>query len=205
MDSLCANKIAGQACLGGFEGEIIIYDVVGSTNDVAKDMAKAGCAHGTSVIADKQTQGRGRYGKSFVSAEGVGIYMSVVLNADIIGCGDPLNITMHAAVAVCESIEKVCQKNPRIKWINDVFLDAKKICGILVETIDCENWVVGIGINFYAQDFKDGLEDIAGTLFEELPHESIDRNILIAHIIKGLHEPIDDMAVKYKGRLIKGM
>ena len=135
-DNLSVEGMLTYLSEQGISAGIELHDCLGSTNVVAKDMALSGARHGTVVIADSQTAGRGRYGRSFFSPPGHGIYMSFIFeNAAQNRHGTQTLITAYAAVSVCEAIEAVTGKRPQIKWVNDVFLDGKKICGILCEAI----------------------------------------------------------------------
>jgi len=114
---------------------VIVYDSLESTNITAKKLAKSGAEHGTVIIADHQSTGKGRHGRSFYSPSGCGLYMSFILHPDRFHFNTPTLITAYAAVAVCEAIESVTDKAPKIKWVNDIFLGDKKICGILTESV----------------------------------------------------------------------
>jgi len=163
-----------------------VYDTVGSTNDIAKELAKKGVYEAV-VIAHHQNAGRGRRGRSFFSPDGCGIYMSILLHTEEYA-EDVSLITSAAAVAVAEAVEKVSGKNVGIKWINDIYLDDKKACGILCESIFSEGTghpeytVVGIGINLIAPDgFPEEIVDIATSVFgSELPHEDIPSRLCAA-------------------------
>jgi BirA family biotin operon repressor/biotin-[acetyl-CoA-carboxylase] ligase len=165
------------------KASVKVYDSLESTNTTAKELAISGAAHGTVVVAESQTDGKGRYGRGFESPKGSGIYMSIVLRPQDFG-GKPVLVTSYAAVTVCEAIESLTDKSPTIKWVNDVFIDGKKICGILTEAVsDFESggvqWVVvGIGINFTANE---NLPEVAGAVFEDSP--CITRNRLIAEVV----------------------
>lgn len=152
---------------------IISLEEVDSTNTYAKTLAKKGADEGTVVIAKRQTMGRGRLGRKFYSPSGTGIYMSIILkphgNTESI-----LLITTAAAVAVSQAIEKVTGKSTLIKWVNDIYMDEKKVCGILCEGSfrDChtlEYAILGIGINISKPDtpFPDEIKDIAGYILEK--------------------------------------
>ncbi len=194
--------------------KILIYDACASTNKTAKEMAIAGAEHGTTIITDCQTAGQGRYGRAFYSPAGHGIYMSMVLHPGQLGLHTPTLVTALAAVAVCEAIEAITEKNPQIKWVNDIYLESKKICGILTEAVtDFESgniqWiVVGIGINFStpAMAFPEDLRQIAASIFPEGP-PSTTRNHLAAEIVNRLTTPAHphkekEMLEKYKQRLL---
>ncbi len=143
------------------------FDTIGSTNTAAAGMASEGAGHGTAVIAAHQTQGKGRLGRSFASPEDSGIYMSIILEPDD---SNPVLITTAAAVAVCRSIRKVCGLEPEIKWVNDIYLGGKKVCGILAESVTdyktgrITHVILGIGVNCRASAIPDDLRDIAGAI-----------------------------------------
>lgn len=154
-------------------GEIIIKDQVSSTNTVLKEMASNSCESRTVLIAKSQTNGRGRTGNSFFSPKN-GIYMSLLLKNDDLPKDNLFYITPAAACAVRRAIFKISQKNVLIKWVNDLYLNEKKICGILAETSLCgqkrdERYcVLGIGLNVFLPDggFPKDLKT-AGSIFEK--------------------------------------
>lgn len=144
-----------------------------STNTCVRRLAEDGAPEGTVVVAAAQTAGRGRSGKSFLSPAGTGLYMSVLLRPQL-AMGDALLITTAAAVAVAHAVERVAAVTAQIKWVNDVHVDGKKVCGILTEgALDLENGglryaILGIGINICppAGGFPPELAPIAGALTE---------------------------------------
>ena len=193
---------------------IYVYDSLASTNKTAKEMAIAGAKQGTVIIADHQTAGKGRYGRDFFSPQSSGIYMSFILRPTKLSFDSPTAITAFAAVSVCQAIETLTSKSPQIKWVNDIFLDEKKICGILTEAVtDFESgtiqWiVVGIGINFATPTtgFPEGLKEIAGSIFSA-DHPTITRNHLAAEVINRImacENQIEDkeMFSEYRKRLM---
>ena len=137
-----------------------------STNSLAKELALKGENEGTVILAEKQTGGRGRLGRSFFSPDGKGIYMSVILKPE-----HPLLITSFASVAVLRAIKKICDADVKIKWVNDLYLNGKKICGILTEGVyqgdSLKYAVLGIGINVKRADFPDEIADIATSIENE--------------------------------------
>lgn len=147
------------------------YREVGSTNDVAKGLAIGGCPEGTVVVAESQTAGRGRLGRTWESPKG-GLYFSLVLRPAL-----PLSvaprITLLAGVAVCKAIRSVARVEGAIKWPNDVLIHGKKIAGILTETEAKEgrirHAIVGVGINVNTDPsaFPPGLRESAGSIFGE--------------------------------------
>ena len=129
---------------------LLVYNETGSTNDDLKKMAANGAPHGTVVVALQQTAGRGRMGRTFLSPEG-GIYMSVLLRPQC-KAERLMHLTCAVAVGVCDAIEKSCGFRPKVKWINDLILENKKLGGILTElSLNADGTVnyavVGIGIN----------------------------------------------------------
>jgi len=199
-----------------FAQKIKVYPSLDSTNLTAKEMILSGVGeHGAVIIADGQTDGRGRHGRSFFSPPGHGLYMSFILNPDMLGFDSPALTTIFTANVVCEAIEAVCGKPPQIKWVNDLFLNGKKICGISAEMVmDSENnmlkWlIIGIGINvilLIPSELPVELQSIVGAIFEhseEMPSINI-RNQLAAWLISRLpyltHKK-EDILFQYKQRL----
>lgn len=167
------------------------YPCVDSTNTRAKAMAAAGAPHGTVLVADCQTAGRGRLGRSFLSPAGSGIYLSVILRP---GCRPDrlMHLTCAVAVAMCDAVEKAVGLRPGIKWINDLVIGTRKVAGILTElSVDTAGSVgyavVGIGINCAQRqtDFPPELREIATSLAQETDHP-IDRPRLAAAMIEAL-------------------
>ena len=160
-----------------------------STNDLAKEYAKKGEEEGTVIVAEHQSQGKGRLGRSFFSPQGAGIYMSVILRPTDNKNG--LLITSFAAVAVCRAIKKVCGISPKIKWVNDVYLGCKKVCGILTESLiseeKAEYIILGIGINVNGAEFPDDIKDIATSIEKETLKKQ-DKETLLKEILKELDE-----------------
>ena len=148
---------------------ITVLGETDSTNRQILHMAEEGAEEGTVVIAESQTEGRGRLGRQFVSPPGTGIYMSFLLRPKS-SAAQAVRITTAAAVAVCDAIEKLVRDKTEIKWVNDIYMRGKKVCGILTEgAIDVETGSVryaalGIGINVCppAEGFPPEIENIAG-------------------------------------------
>ena len=151
--------------------DLRVYDSVDSTNLVLRSLANSGAAEGTVVIAAEQTGGRGRKGRSFYSPQGTGVYISLLLKPKI-APDDATLITTTAAVAVSEAVEALSGEPAAIKWVNDVFLRGKKVCGILTEgSFDMESGqfeyaILGAGINVYEPDggFPAEIREIAGSV-----------------------------------------
>ena len=176
---------------------ITVLATTTSTNAEAMKMLQDGkIEHGTLIVSDEQTQGRGRMGKSFFSPKS-GIYMSVCLCKSTKKLSDVMIITPAAAAAVRRAIAKYTDKDARIKWVNDVYIGKKKVCGILTQAdIDFESgsagtFIVGIGVNFVNQQFPDDIKDRACALFENNP--TVTRSEMIAEIYSQLMELTDDI------------
>ncbi len=171
MDRLTAEGV--RAALGEAGRSILpqVEDCVGSTNSLLREAARQGAPEGTALIAGSQSAGRGRLGRSFYSPEGTGLYMSLLLRPTLAPQASVL-LTAAAAAAVCDAISRLTGREAGIKWVNDIFLDGRKICGILTEAaFDATGgslaWaVLGIGVNVYApaEGFPPALADIAGAL-----------------------------------------
>lgn len=175
------------------ELEVVVLDSVDSTNNEAKRRIVAGEQKLLLVTAECQTAGRGRQGKSFYSPDGTGVYLTLVVhpNAPIF---DAVSVTTRASVAVCRAIRNVCAAQPEIKWVNDLYLNGKKICGILVEAMSdfetgiTKSLVIGVGVNVSTRDFPADLPDAAS-----LSMPGISRNRLIAEIVQELLREAADL------------
>ena len=164
-----------------------------STNKDLLELADKGERNLIVEIAEKQTSGRGRIGRKFESPEG-GIYFSILLDLKGIEISKITILTPMAAVAVARSIEKLTNKKVGIKWVNDIFLKDKKICGILTQaSLDLEtntigSCVVGIGIDYKLdiERLPENLKDIVGTIFNKNEVPSVTQNELVANILNEL-------------------
>ncbi len=147
------------------------FNCVDSTNTVAKKFAEDGADEGTVITAISQTAGKGRLGRTFLSKKG-GVYFSIILRPRK-EAGDTLFITTAAAVAAARSIEAVSGKKCEIKWVNDIYINGKKVCGILTEGVlnadgTINYAILGVGINLFAPkgDFPDYLL-LADSVFDK--------------------------------------
>ena len=151
--------------------KFIYKEETDSTSNLARQMAEEGEGEWLVIVAERQTAGRGRRGKSFLSPEG-GLYFSVILKP-MIKLENAYYITTAAAVATVKAIKTVCKKECGIKWVNDIYLNGRKVCGILTEGVpegDGFKFVIlGIGINIIPPEggFDDEIKDIAGALFDK--------------------------------------
>lgn len=169
---------------------IMVHKTIGSTNTEAKLLIMQDAPHGTVILSEEQTSGRGRMGRSFYSPSNSGIYMSIILKPKL-DINDSVLITTATSVAVCLAIEKISQYKPKIKWVNDIYINEKKVCGILTEAVtDIESGtissvIVGIGLNVKTENFPDELKETAGAIFASHTSNSI-RNQLSAEIINNV-------------------
>ena len=183
--------------------DISVFSSVTSTNTILKEMAEQGAKEGTVIIAEEQTAGRGRTGKQFYSPKGTGSYISILLRPDI-PAEESLFLTTSAAVATARAIEDVSDKRALIKWVNDIYLEDKKACGILtegafnVETGKLDYAIVGIGINVCIPDggFPDNIKDIATAIFDKQTDSINKRSILIANLLDYFMEYYKDFKSK---------
>lgn len=175
-----------------------ILEETTSTNNYIKKFSNLDSAV---VIAKKQTLGRGRLNRTFYSPENKGIYLSILLKPQL-ETKDSVKITTFTAVAVANAIEKVSGLQTKIKWVNDIFIGGKKVCGILAEA--SQNFkegklnyaVIGIGINLYGKDFPSDIKNIA-TSIELESGKKIDANLLVVEIINSLYKINDDISGDY--------
>jgi len=148
-------------------GELHLLSNVDSTNNRAKLLARQGAPHGTAVLAEEQTAGRGRLGRSFTSPKGLGLYATFLLRP-VQPLGQLLHVTAMAAVAACRAVEATGCPSPRIKWTNDLILGEKKLGGVLTE-FSSGALIVGVGINVHhrPEDFPPDLAGLAASLLSE--------------------------------------
>ncbi len=212
-DILSKQSIEGHLSKLSRHCSITVYKSLPSTNSLLKAMAAEGAPEGSVIISEEQTAGRGRLGRSFYSPTGTGIYMSILLIPKF-SIHKALFITTAAAVAVARAIEKVFpQKEARIKWVNDIYCDNKKVCGILTESsLDFEGGsfeyaILGIGINVTSpkEDFPEELKNIATSLCSTDSYTSGARSLLAAEILNSfyeLYEHLEDESLlrEYKSR-----
>lgn len=167
---------------------------VGSTNDVAKRLAEYGAPDGTLVLADVQTSGRGRYGRTWHSPEG-GIYASLILR--IVKQPDELpKLTIVTAIGACEGLRQATSLPIMVKWVNDLVLDGKKVGGILIEAKSSANTVefvvVGIGVNVNVASFPDEIKSSATSLSEASGGE-LKRELLTASMLLGIERRYEEL------------
>ena len=181
------------------------YPVIDSTNTQAKRLAREGAPHGTVLIADKQTGGRGRMGRTFQSPAGAGVYLSVILRPNC-APGQLMHLTCAAGAAMVDAVEAVSGVRPQIKWINDLVIGTKKLGGILTEmSVDkgmVEYAVVGIGINCRQnrEDFPSEIADLATSL-STAAGKAVPPEVLAAAMVEALWK-MDSVLLSEKSRLM---
>ena len=185
---------AGRTCL--------CFDTLDSTNDYAKMLAKQGSVHGTLIVADTQTAGKGRRGRVWQSPKGSTISMSLCMEPKL-PTDRVAGLTLVMALAVAEAIKQAAAVTVQIKWPNDIVLNGKKICGILTEMCFADGHyvvIIGAGINVNTEDFPKEIEMIASSLKKETGRE-LSREKLIAAVMKyfesyvGKYEKTQDLSL----------
>lgn len=154
--------------------DLTVLPTAPSTNALVREKANQGCPEGCIIIACEQTDGRGRYGRQFFSPVDSGVYLSLLLRPTAYSPQQATCLTAAAAAAMCQAIEAVTGQQPGIKWVNDIFLHGKKVCGILteaavgLETGTLNYMVLGAGVNLYppAEGFPEEIQSIAGSVLE---------------------------------------
>ena len=176
----------------------------GSTNDDAKMAGLNGEAHGTLIVADEQTKGRGRNGRYWHTPKEKNIAMSLLLHPEFESAKAPM-LTLVMGLALAQGIEKVCGQKVSIKWPNDIVLDKHKLCGILTEMYlhdgQCDV-VIGVGINVNQEAFAPEIADMAGSLFTQTGKE-YDRNEVIAQVMNAFERDYDLFVENENLKLLK--
>lgn len=187
LESIHATEWAG--C------EIYYFDSIDSTNTKAKELAEEGHPSGTLVVADRQTAGKGRRGRSWESPTGIGIFMTLMLKPEI-NPNHASMLTLVAAMATTRAIRRVTGVPAMIKWPNDIVMNGKKVCGILTEMsaqFDYINHIViGIGINVHNEDFPEEIAKTASSLYLESG-----QHIHRASLIEAFLEEFEDVYAEY--------
>ncbi len=175
-----------------WQGSLIWFDTIDSTNTAARELASRGAPQGTVLIADCQTGGRGRRGRSFHSPAGTGIYLSLILRPNCTPAA-LMHLTCAVAVAMCDAVEASAGFRPGIKWTNDLVYGKRKLAGILTELGLKANGmvdyaVIGVGINCGQSetDFPEEIRTIAGSL-ASVAGQRIDRAKVAAAMMDALY------------------
>jgi len=176
-----------------WQDRVHYFSTIGSTNDEARRLARQGAPCGTVLIAETQTGGHGRRGRSFHSPASSGIYLSVILRPNC-AATELMHLTCAAAVAVCDAVERSAGFRPGIKWTNDIVHGKRKLGGILTElgfhlqgSVDYA--IIGIGLNCSQRltDFPQEIQEFAGSL-EMFSKDPIDRSAVASGIILSLSQ-----------------
>lgn len=166
-------------------GEVCYRPEMGSTNTVLKEMAVSGAPHGSLCLCDRQSAGRGRLGRQWVSPAGQGLWCSTLLRPRLKPQEAPF-VTFCAAMALAEAIDGLCGVHARIKWPNDVVIHGKKCCGILLEMAAdpdrLEYVVAGTGVNLQPGAYPPELRDRAISLAEVTERPPLRRKMLLAYL-----------------------
>ena len=187
-DTLSAARIAARLEGHPWSAQLHVMVSVDSTNNYLKALAAQGAPDGTSAIADRQTAGRGRRGRSFFSPEGQGLYLSVLLRPQA-RPDQLMHLTAMSAVAASRAVASVCGRRPGIKWTNDLVFGTRKLAGILTElsvvaeTMETDYVVVGIGVNCAQSAFPEELREIATSIRMECG-TPVDRCALAAALLR---------------------
>lgn len=169
--------------------ELTVLPSVDSTNALLREKANAGACEGLTIVSNQQSAGRGRRGRQFFSPKETGVYFSILLRPTRYSPRESVQITTMAAAAMCEAIEEVSEGKPQIKWVNDIFVNGKKVCGILTEaSLGLESGlldyaILGVGLNVYPpqEGFPEELEEIAGTVFDS-PQKDVKNRLVAAFL-----------------------
>lgn len=163
--------------------DLTVLPTAPSTNALVREKANQGRPEGCVIVACEQTDGRGRYGRQFFSPVDSGVYLSLLLRPTAYSPQQATCLTAAAAAAMCQAIEEVTGQQPGIKWVNDIFLRGKKVCGILTEAVvgletgALDYMVLGAGVNLYppAEGFPEEIQPIAGSVLERSCPEAKNR------------------------------
>ena len=194
--------------LGDRLWRVYLFGEVDSTNTMLKKMARQGTPAGTVIVADRQTGGRGRMGRTFLSPGGMGVYLSALIRPDCAPT-DLMHLTCAVAVAMCDAVEAAFGFRPAIKWTNDLVVGKRKLGGILTElgldpnTGRVDYAILGIGINCCQTetDFDESIRSIATSVRMATGQEA-DRNLLIAQMVKAL-ESMDRELLSSSAKLLE--
>ena len=168
-----------------FWEKVQCFETVDSTNLIVKDWAQQGAEEGRSAVAEEQTAGRGRRGRSWISPPGEKLYFSILLRPQVEASRMAM-ITLLMAIAVTQSVREL-HLDAKIKWPNDVVVNGKKICGILTEMYPSADGsfflVIGTGINVNQKEFPEEVKKTADSLALELGTD-VDREVLLASVLR---------------------
>ena len=176
VEPLTHETLSRAFATQGNAPRLCVFEEIDSTNNEAKRMCASGEKSPALIVAESQTAGRGRLGRSFYSPAESGVYFSILFPSPA-PLKSAVSVTGAAAVAVMRAIRTLTGKQTSIKWVNDLYLDGKKVCGILAEAVSvqdgAQHLIVGIGINLSTSDFPDDLQNKAGSLGATVPRAAL--------------------------------
>lgn len=212
-DVMSEAEILSQLETNWLGHPLYYFDSIDSTNNYAKKLAEEGAGHGTVVIGDQQTAGKGRLGRSWNSPRGCAVYISYLLRPDILPV-HASQLTIVAALATAKAVEEVTGLDCGIKWPNDIVVDGRKVCGILTEmTADMDQVhyvVIGIGVNVNMTEFDEAIRDTATSLRLKTG-EMVSRASIILSMLRYFekyyenfleHEDLSGILEEYNSRLV---
>lgn len=208
-DALSAREILPHLEDCPWGSRVQVLETIDSTNNRCKLLAAQGAPEGTVLVADCQTGGRGRLGRSFLSPPHQGVYLSVILRPQVFP-RDLMHLTCAVAEAMCDAVERAAGFRPGIKWTNDLVSGQKKLAGILTElSVEAESGqvqycVVGIGVNCAqrGEDFAPEIRDMAGSL-HMVTGKPVDRNLLASEMVKALYAMNRDLLGDREGTIAR--
>lgn len=190
MDMLSREEILKETKTGWAGQEVVYFDLTDSTNVQARILAEQRAAHGTLVVADRQTGGKGRRGRSWDSPGGEGIFMSLLLRPEMNAVNASM-LTLIMALAAEKGVREATGLESQIKWPNDLVLNKKKICGILTEMstdqMEIKYVIIGTGINVCQTQFPEEIKATATSLYLE-SGEKISRSKIIGCVMEAFEE-----------------
>lgn len=194
-DVLSKNEIESRVHTQWAGRKVYYFDETDSTNNDVRKLMAEGAGHGILAVADKQTAGKGRRGRTWISPAGANIFMSIGLKPEL-SPDKASMLTLVMALAICDTIHEVTGLDSRIKWPNDIVVNGKKVCGMLTEMeaeLDCiHSVVIGIGINVNQQEMPEEIRETATSLFLESGEK-----IIRAHIIEKAMEYFEDYYAQF--------
>lgn len=192
-DALTSHEVKASTNAAVMGQQVIVLPVAESTQLEIRSLAEQDAPEGTLVIAEEQTQGRGRMGRSWYSPAGKGLWMSLLLRPSLPISTAP-QLTLLTAVAVCRAIRSVAGVDAAIKWPNDILIKGKKVCGILLESVGEDGLIrfavagIGIDVNLLADELPSELSEIMTSLRIERGCEPVDRAVLAGAILTELEQ-----------------
>lgn len=185
--------------------DIVYEDIVSSTNELCKQLAIEGCPKGLLVFSDKQSNGKGSHGRRWESPSGSGIWATIYIGNDY-NINQLAELNLLLAYSIVKVLNDYCNIDAKIKWPNDVYINGKKVSGILAEAFsidsDKNSVVIGFGINVNQVSFDESIENIAISLFQATG-KLFDRGILLGNIVNKFEKTLNIYMKNYKNDELK--